>query len=222
MGAKVFLTLGLSFGGMAYLLVSGYVERVRASAPQVGEPVGVVVATTTTLRGSPLRATAVEVIQIPSAYVPPGAIDDVEDAVGRILLADIGPGEIVTGTRLAQRGLGPVASLVPQGFRAFPVTPSLPVGSVRAGDRVDVLGTFAGGRPHTETVASDVEVLLVTGTSPEDSAGQGLLDAGISPGTNGQTLMLLVLPYQAEDLAFARAFADLTVSISGAEEEPEA
>ena len=77
-----------------------------------------------------------------------------------------------------------------------------PPGTVTAGDRVDVLATFATGQPHTETVVSGAEVLVVM-------AGQGLDELGA-----GTTVVLLVSPEVAERLAFARAFADISLAVA--------
>jgi len=98
---------------------------------------------------------------------------------------------------------GPVAALVPDGLRAIAITAAVPSGVLAAGDRVDVLATFASGQqPHTETVVEGAEVLsVVTAAGLEESAG-------------ASTLVLLVTPDVAERLAFARAFADLAVAVA--------
>jgi len=124
-------------------------------------------------------------------------------------------GELLTADRLAPRTAGPVAAMVPPGLRAVPVRSTLGWAAIRAGDRVDVLATFPGPHAHTETVASGLEVLRMLpsgsstgpslGTSPSNSAG-------------GVLLMLLSTPDQAEQLAYAQAFADVSVTLEGPEE----
>jgi hypothetical protein len=87
---------------------------------------------------------------------------------------------------------------------------------------VDVLATFNTGQPHTEIVVSGVEILLVLGTdamgqdgSSGSDAGGGLdLDAGAAGVAGSTTLVLLVSPDQQEQLAFARAFANLEVTMA--------
>jgi pilus assembly protein CpaB len=211
-GARLLACLAVVFGVAAFWSVHGYVARVEALTPALGRSVPVVVAARDLERGTRLDAGMLRQVTFPSRFAPPGAIARPDQASGRVLLAGIATGEPLTETRLAPRRAGPVASLVPEGFRAFAVITSLPPGSVRPGDHVDLLATFAKGQPHTETVASDVEVLLVL--SPGSSSG-GLPDTGTSL-DSGQTLMLLVRPDQAEQLAYARAFADLTVTVAGA------
>jgi pilus assembly protein CpaB len=213
-GARLLASLAVVFSLAAFWSIHGYVAQVQALTPALGESVPVVVASRDLARGTRLTADMLRQANYPSRFSPPGAIARPDQATGRVLLAGMAAGEPLTRTRLAPRSAGPVASLVPDGYRAFAVTTSLPAGSVRPGDHVDLLATFAKGQPHTETVASDVEVLLVL--APGSSSG-GLPDTGTSLGS-GQTLMLLVEPDQAEELAYARAFADLTVTVSGASE----
>jgi Flp pilus assembly protein CpaB len=92
------------------------------------------------------------------------------------------------------------------------VATALPVGTVRAGDRVDVLATFAQGRPYTETVASEVEILAVVGLGTLATPGP---DTPALESEEAVTLVLAVTPDLAERLAYARAFADLSVAIVG-------
>ena len=217
--SKVFGVMAVLLGGAAFLVVRGYEARVEALAPALGEPVRVVVATAGLPRGTVLVSGMLREATYPSRYTPPGAVHEVERAAGRTLIAAMAPGEPLTHTRLAPIRTGPVAALVPPGLRAFAVVTSLPRGSVRPGDRVDVLATFAGGQPHTETVASGVEVLTVLAANGV-GGGEGLGDAPAAFESGpGQTLILLMSPDRAEQLAYARAFADLSISVDGPGEE---
>jgi Flp pilus assembly protein CpaB len=149
-----------------------------------------------------------------------------------VALVDLARGEAVTPTRLARVRAGPVASLIPEGLRAFAVPSSLPAGTVVPGDLVDVLATFSSGQPHTETVVTGVQVLFVLGPSGLTATGSGgasgaggapalpggigagpAQDAGLAGGSLPGTLILLVAPEQEQRLAFARAFADLSVAV---------
>jgi len=131
-------------------------------------------------------------------------------AVGETVGSDVAEGEPVTRTRLGSAEAGPVASLVPSGLLAFPVDAAVPPGAVRAGDRVDLYATFGGPHPHTETVATGLEVLLLLG----DEGAEGTTGL-TSSASSGPTLVLLVSPEQAERLAYATAFADLAIAIAG-------
>ena len=91
------------------------------------------------------------------------------------------------------------------GLRAFVVGSSLPSGVVEPGDRVDVIATFGGPHPYTDTVGSGLQILSIV----EQDAGT--FQAG---GATGPSLVLLVSPETAEQLASATAFGQLTVTIA--------
>jgi pilus assembly protein CpaB len=201
-------------GIFAFTLVNGYVRRVEALAPALGEPVPIAIAARDLSRGTVLSEEMLRVETRPSAFSPPGFVSEPGSVVGRTLLSDLAAREPLTETRLGHQGSGPIASLVPPELRAFALVTSLPSGAVRSGDLVDVLATYAGGRPHTETVASGLEVLLALGDSYDRASG-GLLDPPEPGLTAGTVLILLVTPDQAERLAYARAFADLSVTVAG-------
>lgn len=208
--ARISAGLALLSGLAAFALVQGYVGRIEASRPALGPPVPVVVAALDLLRGATLDDDMVQVRQVPGEFAPPGAIGDPADARGRVLVSPLAAGEPVTVTRLAAPHAGPVAALVPSGLRAFVVATDVPAQAVRAGDRVDVLATFGGGRPHTETVATALEVLSVLGSGQTDALSGAPSDA--------PRLVLLVSPDEAERLAYAGAFGDLSVTIAGTDE----
>src|SRR5947208_2154656 len=144
-------------------MLHAFVARVAARSLAAGPGIPVVVAAQDIGRGSPVRLDQVRVVRVPQAYAQPGSFQNVSEVTGRVALADLSTGEAVTETRLARVRAGPVASLVPEGLRAFAVPTSLPSGALVAGDRVDVLATFVGSQPHTETVAGGVEVISVLG-----------------------------------------------------------
>jgi len=206
--SKVFAVLAVVSGASAYLLVDGYAARLEALRPVAGEPVPVVVAATGLQRGTVLSEDALAIELVPAAFAPPGRIDTTEELSGRTLVSDVAEGEAITRTRVDVAG-GPVASLVPTGLRAFPIQVGSSAASVRPGDRVDVIATFGGPRPYTDTVASGLEVLVVL--EPE----AGTFQAG---GAGGPSLVLLVGPEIAEELAYATAFADLAVAVAPASE----
>jgi Flp pilus assembly protein CpaB len=128
-----------------------------------------------------------------------------------VLVSDLAAGELVTQTRLGPARAGPVASLVPGGMRAVDVPVSADPADVVPGDRVDVLATFGGGQPHTETPGVGLEVLAVAG-----GGGAGVIPASSETGGDGgPTVTLLVTPEEAESLAYASAFATLSISVLG-------
>jgi Flp pilus assembly protein CpaB len=205
--SKVFALLAVVAAVAAYGLVRGYAARLEALRPAVGPLEPVVVAADSIDRGAVLTESVLEIEEIPSSFAPPGTLHSVSLAVGETLASDVAEGEPVTRTRLGATEAGPVASLIPPGLRAFPVSVAVPVGAVRSGDRVDVYATFGGPRPYTEAVATELEVLVLL----QDDGATGIT----SSASSGPSLVLLVSPEQAERLAYATAFADLAVAIAG-------
>jgi Flp pilus assembly protein CpaB len=210
LGSKALLVLALASAGGAFVLVRGYQSQVERLGPAIGLPVPVVVAASPIARAGAIAPEAVEVRLVPESFAPPGRIGDVDDVVGRTALAPVSPGEAVTATRLAPPG-GPVAAVAPPGTVGFPVRVDMPTRAVRPGDLVDVLATFGGRRPHTETVAESVEVLLVLAGSP-----------GVTPGIDASapTLVLAATPDLAERLAYASAFATIAIAVRPAASQP--
>jgi Flp pilus assembly protein CpaB len=203
--SKLLIALAALCALASFALVRGYQARLEALRPAVGPSVPVVVAAQTLARGVILTEGALAVERMPSAFAPPGALGSLEEALGGTLASDLAEGEVLTRTRLGATG-GPVASLVPSGLRAVTVPSGMPVGAVRPGDRVDVLATFGGPHPHAETTATGLEVLMVL-DPPQDTFA--------ASGAEGPTLVLLVSPDTAERLAYAKAFATLTVVVAG-------
>ena len=201
---------------LAGVFVHSYLEQVAVASGTTGTGVPVVVAATDVTRGTALAPDQLAVVRMPKLYAPPGSLSQVSQAAGRVALGDLLKGEAVTDNRLARVRAGPVASLVPEGLRAFAVPTSLPPGTIREGDHVDVLATFASGQPHTELVVTGVEVLFVVkgGGGPLIGGDHAALDATGSSESASTTLIVLVSPDQEESLAFARAFANLEVAIA--------
>jgi pilus assembly protein CpaB len=209
--SRVSLALAIVLGGASFLLVRGYSARVDALAPAIGPSVPVVTAERDLVRGTTLTPEMLTASDVPSAYAPPGAIDRVQDAVGHTLVSDVATGEAITRTRIGSEHAGPIASLIPPGMRAVAV-PVTAAGDIVVGDHVDLLATFGGGQPHTETTASGVEVIATA--SGGDVPSQ--LPAG--GGGSAATITVLGTPSEAESLAYASAFATISVSVLGTDD----
>jgi pilus assembly protein CpaB len=208
LSSVIFFGAAVVCGVLAVVLMRGYARRLQTTRPDAGPPVPVVVAAQDLVRGTVLSDQMVRQGYVPSAFKPPRAEGSVADVTGKVLAADVTAGEIVTAARLAGSSVGPVAAVVPPGLRAVIVSSGLPMGTVRAGDVVDVLAAFGGGRSHVETVAEGLDVARVL--PPQASNGVA------GTGDPGPTLVLVVDPSTAEQLAYAAAFAKLTVTIEPA------
>jgi Flp pilus assembly protein CpaB len=94
-------------------------------------------------------------------------------------------------------------------MRAVQIPVSAAAG-VKPGDLVDVIATFGGGGAHTEVAGEALEVLVV------DRGGGGASFGGAASAPSGGVgLIVLVAPDVAERLAFASAFATLSVAVRG-------
>ena len=140
--SKALAALAVAAGAGSYLLVDGYAARLEALRPVAGRPVPVVVAAADLVRGTALAEGSLRVELVPAAFAPPGRFASPASLTGRTLVSDVAEGEPVTRTRIGVAG-GPVAALVPEGLRAFPIQPGSTAQAVRAGDRVDVLATVS-------------------------------------------------------------------------------
>lgn len=202
---KLFAGLAFVLALSAFGLTRSYAQRLSAMDP--GSPTFVLVAARDLARGTTLGPGMLRTERYPAAFVPPGAVAGSADVAGKTIVASMEEGEVLTTSRLGDRA-GPVAALVPAGLRAVMVPTELPGGAVTPGDRVDVLATYMGGQPYTETVATSIEVLdaLDTGSS------------GLGDGPHGPVLVLLVDPSSAEKIAHAVEAARIDVAIVGPQE----
>jgi pilus assembly protein CpaB len=208
----VLLAISVACALAAAVVMRAYARRLDVLRPDGGPPASLVAAVEDVTRGDVLTEDMLEMVTLPSRFAPPGAMRDVGQAAGRIAIADIAAGEVVTALRLAGSGSGATASLVPPGMRAVQVPVSATV-DVEPGDLVDVLATFGGGGAHTEVAGEAIEVLVV-----EPGGGGGGFGAGTASTSGGAGLVLLVTPTDAERLAFASAFATLTIAVRGADD----
>lgn len=194
--SRVLLGLSVVLAVVAYALAQGWAARVRALDP--GDDVIALVAARDLARGAALTPDDVRTEPVPRGFLPPGAITSLRPVAGTRTLSPILSGEVLTRQRLTTAA-GPTAALVPDGLRAVLVASTFPAGSVAEGDRVDVIATYDGAQPYTDTVAEGLEVLaLVEGV---ESAGTGMI--------------LLTDPAGAERIAHARTFAQLEVTVLG-------
>jgi len=138
-------------------------------------------------RGSLVSSQDFELVSLKSRPTP-DTIAQPTDAVGRVALRDISPGEFISTTNTSDNARAEgLAKLIPSGFRAVAlgVSDEIAVGNlIRAGDRVDVLvvskldRTSGGDRrtiPDTEArlLLQDVQVLAVgpavVGSAPKEA-----------------------------------------------------
>jgi pilus assembly protein CpaB len=203
----ILLSVSVACAVAAALVMRSYARRLDIVRPDGGPPLAVVATVEDVARGAVLTEEMLEMVTLPSRFAPPGAMRDVAGVTGRIAIADLAAGEILTSLRLAGSDPGATSSLVPPGMRAVQVPIAGGIG-VEPGDLVDVIATFGGGGAHTEVTGEGFEVLAV------DRSGGGSFGAAATS-SSGIGLVLLVTPTDAERLAFAAAFATLSIAVRG-------
>lgn len=144
--------LAATFASTAVLLV---ITQVRPPAPSTSP---VLVVRREVAPGSVLAPTDLRVEHTPSGALPPGALTDTADAVGRRVGSGLAEGETLTRTRLVPRsaseGLAPSRTAL-HVLAADPASMSL----LHVGQRVVVYGPAGGPAltPRAEVLAIDPE-----------------------------------------------------------------
>jgi Flp pilus assembly protein CpaB len=170
------------------LAVYSYLSYLRAQIPLSGRMVPMLVAASDIDSGVVVTAAMLEIESFPERYLPEQALSSSEAAVGRVAAVPILEGEPVTSRRLGMDGGS--SSVVPDGMRAYSLSPDTLDGlalAPKAGDRVDVLATFAreGGNAETVTVIKAAKVASVGGSKGPSGVASQL---GVGGGKGGITL----------------------------------
>jgi pilus assembly protein CpaB len=208
------VVLALVFGGSAAMGVRQYVG---VGQPPKPETVSVVVAATSIPRGMLVSNDLLRTRDYPKDLVPAGAILKMEDASGRSAYASMVKDEPVLESKLSPKGHRGMASLVPEGMRAFTITtPNVSAGVagfILPGNRVDVLLTVAGGGTDdftgggsTTTLLQNVEILAV------DQRIEAPAENKVSA-NELRSVTLLVTPSQAAKLTLGQTKGTLHLTL---------
>lgn len=173
-------TLWISIGAaiFAIVLLYGWAQDKRADyARKFGQTKTVVVATKDINEFALIDESMLEVVERPSDFIQPHAIDNPSEIIGQIALAPISKGEQVLNTKLVIPGKSTgLSMLVAPGKRAV----TLPMDDIksvsqliRPGDRVDISAAVDDGKGldkvrRVRTLFQDVPV-LATGQSIVDN-----------------------------------------------------
>ena len=200
LSSKVYAALAVACAIASFALVQAEAERAATGSGSGGAQV--VVAARPIQAGATLTEGDLEMRVLPQA--PPAALSSVDLAVGKVAVTPFLPDEPVVHTRLTDAG-GPLTASVPPGRVAMSVgVQSLP-GGLAAGDRVDILATFAAARPNTSLVAEDVRVMDVGSAE------------GLTGSSRGTQVLLELEPAAARGLAQAEATGVLAIVVRGYE-----
>ncbi|MGQ9497804.1 MAG: Flp pilus assembly protein CpaB [Desulfotomaculales bacterium] len=198
---RVLLVLAVLFGLAAAAGTFLYLNHVKQTYRLSGQYRPVVVAQAHIPPRTAITRAMVSLKEVPAEYVHPDAVTDIGAVVGKITGAEIARGEQVLKVRLLRgdeqaEGL---AGVIPPGKRAVAVAVndvSGVGGSLRKGDKVDIIGTLDTDRGAVTTMLlQGIEVLAVSDAGRAAAASEGL-------GTH-RTVVLAVTPQEAMPLVLA-------------------
>ena len=216
-------------GIVAFVVLSrsGVSQPPDASSPAPGGPtVPVVVATQSIPVRIQLSADQLEVRDLPVANAPQGYISTVDEALGKITLTEIYPGEVILTQRLVDpnslAGDGRLALVVSEGevLMAFPIADLMSgLGVLKPGDHVDLLFTldFPTERDPALEIAGSTE--LVTFNLLQNK----VIAAIVTPQPEGgspQAILLTISPQEALTLKYvmdAGGIVDIVLRAPGDE-----
>src|SRR2546423_14658129 len=138
----VFWLITCTIGATTGLVVSHSLAVARTAARRYGRMRPVVVALRTAEPGDTLGTGDVGTIDMPRAFVPPGALRPGSEPGGRPVVVALFPGEIILDAHLAGPGAHGLAALLPRGRRAVAVPLARGGARLRKGGRVDGPAAF--------------------------------------------------------------------------------
>lgn len=155
---------------------------------------------------------------VPAAAVPEEAFTDFSQLAGRIALAAVAEGQIITAAQFGETQTRIGTLRIPPGMTALALqlenVPGV-AGFAGAGDRIDIFGVVRavdGATSGVRLVMQSIEVLSVNGTVLAPAQGQ--------PGGAGLVFLLAVTPTQAEQLIYLTSFERLYFSLIPEGQEP--
>ena len=198
---SVVLVIAVVAGLLASFLVYRTLGQLRTTANKGPEVEDVLVATAALQAADAVSARHVKSTPWPKGSVPEGALRNVSEVEGRVLLRPVVPGEPMLESKLAAPGVGRsgvLSMLVPEGQRGVTIRVDDTIretGFVVPNSRVDVLVSMAGESGRiAKIVLQDVHVL---------AAGQTVEMRDNKP-VQVTTVTLALTPEQAERLTLAQ------------------
>lgn len=206
MKSKVLLFIALSLGLISAFLTYNYLTGL--TAVQDAEMVDVVVALTKIPANTEIRANMLAWKKIPKEALHPDAVQNLQDAQGRITANDIFAGEQVLWSRLLPKGTVPGLSYnIPEDKRAVTVAVNEVIGVagfIKPGDKVDVIATFAFDPPQSTTILQNVTVLAIAQEMQSDAEQKAKLSTSVT---------FALSPSQAERLVLAESLGEIRLAL---------
>ncbi len=203
LSTKGLMAIALVFSLLAAVLVYSYLSNLAGQNKQ-GLPV--LVAKKDIAPKTKLTADMLKVVSVPQEYIQPGAMQDLNKAVGLVVREHIAAGEQVTQRRLLIEGrTSGFTTMIPANKRAVTVAVtdvSGVAGLVKPGDYVDIIVTFDEkmvGEHLSQMFLQNVRVLA---TNRETEGAPGDKKEAL-PAASKLTVTLAVTPEDAARLAVA-------------------
>ena len=202
--AALFWAFALVAGLGTALMIARFLDkRGGGSAVAIAK---VVVAAGDLPLAAKLKLEDMKIIDWPAEHLPPGAMNDPKELVGRVLISRVLAQQPLLPGMLAAKNAGSgLAALIPSNMRAIAVRVDDVVGVagfIHADDRVDVLVTmrqnYQGAEATTKVFLQNVKVLAVG--ADVETADKSRLHA-----TTATVATLLVSPQDAERLVLAQS-----------------
>jgi pilus assembly protein CpaB len=209
--AALFWAFALVAGLGTALIIARYLDRTGPSSSPVAK---IAVAAVDLPLAAKIGDKDVQMVDWPKEHLPPGAVLEPKELVGRILISRVLAGQPILPAMLAAKNAGNgLAALIPPNMRAIAVRVDDVVGVagfIHPDDRVDVLVTLRPNRPGAETTSKvfmqNVKVLAVG--QEVETADRSRLHA-----TAATVATLLVSPTDAERLTLAASEGRLILTL---------
>ena len=196
---------------MAFATVQIVRDATQATDPAAkwGEATPVVVLRRPVYIGQTLRAQDLARGEMPATVAPRRRLVETAQARGRVVLAHLEPGDVLSEHHLAPQGLQGIAALVPAGRRAIGLPADATTPALRPGDQVDVLATFPPGtrfgtEPSSENSSDTVPI------APTILAARG----AVVLETTDRRVTVAVTAEEAARVAYASANAAITMLLT--------
>jgi Flp pilus assembly protein CpaB len=216
--SRLYLTASLLLAVVGSLMLYGYLRGLEARVASNGRLVRLPVAATDIAAGSVIQADMLQELDFPDIYLLPSMLAEREELIGRVALRDIGTGDpFLAGSVSGSQEGGRAALMLGSGKRAYPVDTQenvVPLGDIRAGDRVDVI--FVPPEGAAATILRSARVLCLPLGSQEPASGGTAPVNGFSlspAGPSAGQLLLGVAPEEAETLAEAEERGKLVLAV---------
>ncbi|MBS0207466.1 MAG: Flp pilus assembly protein CpaB [Planctomycetes bacterium] len=216
------LVVALGCGLVAAIGINQTLANREVVAAPAGEMVPVIMALSNIGTGDPLKPENIKLEEFPKDRMPPNAVSDWENAIGRRARHPILPGLPIVEEMLLSKGDNgeDLSGMIAKGMRVVSVrvdAVSGMAGLLKPGDRVDMVvhlhpnPTYGISMPSARTFLQNVKIIAVDDVFRRDNDGQQAVVA--------KTVSVLVTPAQAELVTLATELGTLRLIMRPADDD---